>query len=364
MRMTYRTRRRLQRLGIVGLVFLLIGIVTWLCWVIWLERYVVYSRDGAQLDFELPAQSLGGVVATPPAAQGGISIYYNEGTDAIESARELTKLNGYYIGYDALSKNIEGVFEDLKILKAGTPVMIELKGGYGSFYYSTGLSNAQLSQSVSISRVDDLIKELRLRGFYTIAKISAFQDYDFGNKNVTCGLYVKSRVGLWPDPEGYYWLDPTSPSTLAWITSVVKEVKSLGFNEVLLSNFRFPSQVESYIFNGDMEVAIQEATKTIMNECAKDGFALSFGVTTPTFALPDGHTRMFLENVAAQDVAQVMSQVTIENPETRVVFISETNDTRFDNYSVLHPLSSAEVLEAQRADMEAQAEAEEEAENK
>lgn len=353
MRLTYRTKRRLQHLGILALILTLIGALVWLCSVIWLERYVVYSRDGAKLDFELPAQSIGGVVATPPAAQNSVSIYYNEGTDAVDSVKEMTQLNGYYISYDALSKDIEGVFNDLKHVKAGTPVMIELKGGYGSFYYSTGLSGAALSQSVSITRVDELIQELRIRGYYTIAKVSAFQDYDFGNKNVTCGLYVRSRVGLWPDPEGYFWLNPTSPSTLQWVTSVVKELKGMGFNEVLLSNFRFPAQTDKYIFNGDMDAAIQEAAKTINDACASETFVLSFGVAGPNFPLPEGRTRMFFERVEASNVSNIMSQVTIENPEVRVVFTGSTNDTRLDDYSVLRPVNLAELLEAQKADIAA-----------
>ena len=356
MRMTYRTRMRLKRLGLVALTLLVVGTLTWFCWVIWLERYVVYTREGATLDFDLPAQSWGGVVAEPPAAQGGVSIYYNEGSDSIESSRELSALNGYYISYDALKTNIDGVFEDLKILKAGTPVMLELKGDYGTFYYSTGLSGASLSASAPIARVDELIKELRTRGFYTIAKVSAFRDYDFGNKNVTCGLYMKSRAGLWMDPDGYFWLDPTSPTTISWVTSFTKELKNLGFNEVLLSNFRFPAQTDKYIFNGDMDAAIADAAKALMANCGGDSMVLSFGVVSAAFPLPEGRCRMYFENVDASDVATIMSQVTLENPETRVVFTGETNDTRLDAYSAMRPLSSAEVLEAQRADMAAQEE--------
>ena len=47
MSIPYRTRRVLNRLGSVLLVLLLISVVAWLCWVIWLQRYVVYTDDGA-----------------------------------------------------------------------------------------------------------------------------------------------------------------------------------------------------------------------------------------------------------------------------------------------------------------------------
>ena len=47
MSIPYRTRRVLNRLGIVLMIFLLVGVIAWLCWVVWLERYVVYTADGA-----------------------------------------------------------------------------------------------------------------------------------------------------------------------------------------------------------------------------------------------------------------------------------------------------------------------------
>lgn len=53
MSMTYRTRRRLQKLGVTALIVLVVLLIAWFCSVIWLQRYVVYSADGAQVDFEL-----------------------------------------------------------------------------------------------------------------------------------------------------------------------------------------------------------------------------------------------------------------------------------------------------------------------
>lgn len=356
MAIPYRTRRRLQRLGTVGLVFLLLAILVWFCWVIWLERYVVYSREGAKLNFNLPDQSMTGVVATPPSAQTGITIYYNEGSDAVELSREMTAINGYYIDYKALSTDTEGVKKDLERLKAGTPVMIELKGGYGSFYYSSNLSGAIKSASVDVAAVDEIIQMMKTKGFYTIAKISAFRDYDFGNRNVPSGLYMNSRAGLWMDSDGCFWLDPTSTTALGWVTSITMELKNMGFNEVLLDNFRFPAETDKYIFTGDMDAALLQAASTLIASCGSDTFVLSFGVTAPSFPLPEGRTRMYLSNVEASEVGAKASQVTFENPDVRLVFLCDKNDTRFDAYSVLRPLSVAEGLEAQKADMAAQQE--------
>ena len=352
MAMTYRTRRRVQRVTTVVTAVALVFVLFWLCWVIWLERYVVYTRDGAALDFTLSDQSLTGEVAVPPEADMEVDIYFNEGSDALDVDQGLTQLNGYYIDYDALKAgNMEEIRTDLNRLKAGTPIMIELKGGYGSFYYSSGLTGAVSSASVDVAAVDELIQYIRSKGFYMIAKISAFRDYDFGNRNVSSGLYMKSRAGLWMDSGGCFWRDPTSANTIGWVTSIVNEIRNLGFNEVVLDNFRFPAETDKYIFQGDMDSAISAAATTLLATCGTDKFVVSFGVATPSFPVPEGNCRLYLSDVEAKDVELKASQVSFDNAEARLVFLCDTNDTRFDAYSVLRPLSVSEGIEAQKADM-------------
>lgn len=358
MNIPYRTRRTLNRVGTGLLIFLLVFVVVWFCWVIWIERYIVYTKDGAQLDLSLSSNELVGEVALPPEANAEVSIYYNEGSDAVETSKELTQLDGYYIDHAAMTSDISGVWDDLDNLSSGTPVMIDLKGGYGSFYYTSSVSGAISAQSVSTASIDELIKELKSKGFYTIARISAFRDYCFGLNHVSSGLYMLNRAGLWADDGGCYWLNPTDSTALNYISSVVLELKEMGFNEVVLTDFRFPNS-EKYIFSGDKDEALQNAAAQLMSNCVSSGetFTLSFSVTSATFQLPEGRCRMYLEGVEAGNVAAKAAQVTIDDIEARLVFIAETNDTRFNDYGVLRPLSVSEVLETQKAEAKAKAEA-------
>lgn len=351
MNIPYRTRIMLQRVGLIVLTVAAFAALAWFCWVVWLERYVVYGRDGkATLNFDLPEQVETGEVARPPAAEAGISIYYNEGADAVDNSGALTQLSGYYITYDDLSKNLAGVTEELDNVPAGTAVMIELKGGYGSFYYSSVLSDSISSASVNVAAVDELIQDLKSRGYYLIARVSAFRDYNYGVNHVSSGLPLLNKPYLWMDDGGCYWLNPTDSGALGWITQVVMELKEMGFHEVMLGDFRFPNSSE-YRFNDDKEAALQSAAQTLLTSCASNGFTLSFCVTAPSFSLPEGRSRLYLENVDAKDVESKASQCTLDTPETRLVFLGTTNDTRFNSYGVLRPISLAEVLEAQKADM-------------
>ena len=350
MTMTYRTKRRLQRIGTVSLILLMVFLIFWFCWVLWLERYIVYTRDNdAVLDLDFNANEQVGQVALPPSSGGtGITIYYNEGDNAIEITNELSRLDGYYITGEMLSGDLAGVWEDLEHLSSGASVMIELKGGYGSFFYTSKLSDALSSQSVSVAAVDELIQELNKRGFYTIARVSAFRDYNYGLNHVNIGLPVAGKQYLWSDEGGCYWLNPTSSVTLDWVSSIVLELRDKGFKEVMLADFRFPNS-EKYSFNGDKDAALVSAANTLLDRCSRHDFVLSFCVENAGFPLPEGRSRLYLENVSASSVGARVAQVTITNPEVRLVFLAQTNDTRYSDYGVLRPIDVAEVMEAQKA---------------
>lgn len=352
MKIPYRTQRALNRVGTVFLIFLVLAILGWICWVTWLSRFVVYGREGkVTLDFEL-SQEIQGVLATPPEPKGEVPIFFNEGADAVELTKELTQLSGYYISYKDLSTDLAGVKEDLNLVPPGTPVMIELKGGYGSFYYNSSLPDSIGSASVDTAAVDELISSMKTKGYYLIARVSAFQDYNFGLNHVSSGLPLVGLPYLWLDEEGCYWLKPSDPITLNWVTAVVNELKEMGFHEVMLANFRFPNS-EKYSYKDDKEEALKTAAQTLMTSCSSEGFTLSFGVATTTFPMPEGRCRMYLDSVEAKDVQTRAGQATVGDPVTQIVFLGSTNDTRYDEYSVLRPISLAEVLEAQKADIAA-----------
>ena len=315
MSIPYRHRRILNRIGVAALIFLLIFLVVWLCWVIWLQRYVVYTSSGAKLDFSQSSYEISGVEAAPPKSDMEVSIFYNEGADAIDTTKEMTQLSGYYITGDMYKEDLDNVMLQVERLPSSTPIMVDMKGPFGTFFYNSKLDEAITSQSTNIQGVSQLLDRINKKGFYKIARIS-----------------------------GMYWLDPTNATAINWISSVVLELKEMGFDEVLLDNFRFP-QNENYIFSGDKTEALQSAAKKIVEACASNKFVISFGVDDPTFQLPDERCRIYLTNVDAGSVSSKVSQVTFDDPEIRLVFLSETGDTRYDKYSVMRSLNVAEEVE-------------------
>ena len=347
MSIPYRHQRALKRIGTLLAVLFLVFAVTWLCWVVWLQRYVVYTDAGAELNFALSSYELTGKEAVKPKAQPNISIFYNEGADAIDTTNEMTQLNGYYITSEMFQQDIDYVMLQVERFAAGTPVMIDMKGGFGSFFYKSNLPDAVVSASTNIEKVSQLITRLHTKGFYTIARISAFQDRSFGESHVSSGLYMLNRRGLWMDQEGMYWLDPTNATTTSWITSVVLELRELGFDEVLLDDFCFPNS-DQYIFTGDKQAALQSAAATLVSTCSSNKFVLSFQTSDPAFILPEGRCRQYITGISAAGIAQSAAQLKISDPEIRMVFLAESGDTRYEKYSVLRSLHVAEEVEARR----------------
>lgn len=339
MNIPYRTRRTFRRLGIALLILLMTCLVIWLCWVVWLERYVVYSREGATLNFSLSEAGTTAQTAVPPAEQETVAIYINEGSDSVNISTELTQFAGFYADSDALKEDLNAVRSQISALSTDVPVMLDVKSISGAFYYSTS-TGASTDSGLDIAAMDQLIGDLVLSDRYLIARVPAFRDREFGLNNVDYGLFLPSGIGLWMDDQGCYWLDPTSSGTVNYLMRIASELKELGFDEVVFSEFRFPDS-DGYTFSGDRTEALTNAANTLVSTCATDSFAVSFSSTDRGFPLPEGRSRLYLTGVQAADVDDVAAEIQLEDKEIRLVFMAESNDTRFDLYSVMRPLDIA-----------------------
>ena len=341
MAIPYRTRRTLRGLAIAALWLLLIAIIVLLVWLLWLDRYVVYSRDGAKLDFSISNQQLSGQVAQPPANDATVSIYYNEGDNTLNISTELTQLAGFYIDSEMLISRMPEMLDMVKKLPAQTPVMIDVKDIVGRFYYSTALG--PVNTSIDQASMNALIEYLVKSDLYVIARAPALRDYYYGLDHVSDGLPMRGGY-LWMDDDRCYWLNPKSEGTLTRLIQTAKELREKGFNEVLFSDFRFP-ETDKIVFSGSRTEALEAAASRLLESCATERFAVSFLVDSATFPLPEGRTRMYMEGVGASKLKTLAEESGLEDPAVKLVFVTDVNDTRFDAYGVLRPLTTAQFEE-------------------
>ena len=332
---SYRTKARLRkglRIGLLVLAGLLLCVALF---AVYLGRFVVYSPEGARLDFgrntardvELPSES--------PAPSLPAESVVIEFADPDPHAQETVLVSGYYIDLEML-QNPEAVLDAVRELSPPCTVLIDLKGGNGSFYYTTDIDGARQA-AIDIPTVDAVISYLRSHGFTMVARIRAFQDTNFAENHINCAL---QKVGgsLWVG-NGFYWLDPGSETVVAYLKQIARELAEKGFKEIVLDEFRFPDGTQ-IVYNSDKSRSelIAGVATDLLNFFASSNITISFGNPATDFALT-GDSHVYITGVTGSGVsATVKSYSRLEDPQTQLIFLTGSKDRRFDDYQVLRPL--------------------------
>ncbi len=334
---SYRTRRFLRRAFGILTNAVIFGVILLLVGLLWLQRFVVYTPEGARFDFALEKDPDVGVQAGKPKPGPSVNLEFLEPpADDKPADIGLQQINGYYVTVDELLDDLGAVEEKILALPEGTPVLLDVKGIWGYFYYSTAVGKTT-SSSFDMAVMDRFFAAVNSQGLYTIARLPAFRDYDFGRNNHSCALASPGGY-LFADADYCYWLKPHNDRVLTYLIQITRELQKMGFDEVVFKDFRFPDS-ENIVFDGDRGEAIAKAAQTLVTACAGDGFAVSFISADPEFVLPEGQCRLYLENVPASEVQQVLSRY--ENGDKRILFLAQTNDTRYDAGCVLRPIDLA-----------------------
>lgn len=91
--------------------------------------------------------------------------------------------------------------------------------------------------------------------------------------------------------------------------------------------------------------AIAQAASILVTSCATETFTVSFESDDDEFPLPAGRTRLYLTGVSAAKAQGILDHSTVPVKESQLVFLTETNDTRFDISSVLRMLTILDMPE-------------------
>lgn len=339
MSLSYRSRRRIGRtlttLGVIAL----IALVVWLVWIVWVGRYIVYTSEGAKLDFSVDPTFPSGEVATAPPPGETVDIIFEvlppeETTPPVE---EDPRLRGYYIDPEDLKTDITAVRDRLEQLPAGTAVLLDVKDHTGTFYTS---ALAASPTGMDIAQMDELITWLEGRDLHTIARLPALRDRAYALSHTQDGLTKDDGSGhLWADEDGHFWLDPTAQGTRDHLTQVAQELWDLGFDEVVFTQFCYPD-TDELAFDGDRTQALGDAAAALVENCTGKDLWLSFE-SGAIFPLPSGNTRLCMQDVPASQLHEIAAQAVTDDPARQLLFLTTVNDTRFDQYGVLRPLEDA-----------------------
>jgi hypothetical protein len=335
--LTYRTRKRLKTAGLIVGGAAALGLLAWLCWVLWLGRFVVYSREEVKLDFDwvTPGEFVAAVEPTRPE----VNILFDDGSEVVvDRTKPLERMAGFYVTIDMLTDDVAEVERLIREQPKGTAIMLELKSGTGNFYYKTSMPNATVSKKVDKDAVEDLIKYITKADYYTVACIPAFRDRAYGLENTSSGIHHSSGGYLWAGSDNCYWLDPAKSGPRSYLIEIAAELRDLGFNEVVFTDFCFPP-TEDILYEGDKLTALNEAAQHLVYNLATEDFCVSFLCNEEGFVLPEGRTRLYRDKVDASMAQAVAETLTVPDKAINLVYLTDVGDTRFDAFGVLRPLN-------------------------
>ena len=336
--LTWRTRKRLKTAAIVLGSIVSVSLALWLCWILWLGRFVVYTGDTVRLDFDwvTPGEFIDATEPSKPDVQ----IIFDDGSEVVvDRTKPLERMTGFYVTTDMLTGDLAEVERLIREQPKDTSILLELKSGTGNYYYSTTMPNATVSKKVDKEAMESLIRYITKADYYTVACVPAFRDRAFGLKNTSYGIHHSSGRYLWAGDDKCYWLDPVKNGTRSHLIAIASELRDLGFDEVVFTDFRFPP-TEDILYEGDKLAALNETAEHLVYNLATDTFAISFLCSDPGFKLPEGRTRLYRDDVDAAQAQEVAASLDIPSMQTNLVYLTEAMDTRFDVFGVLRPLNT------------------------
>ncbi|MBI5057715.1 MAG: putative glycoside hydrolase [Nitrospirae bacterium] len=147
-------------------------------------------------------------------------------------------LTVYGIGDRNLRNAALGLIEETEL----NTLVIDVKGDRGLVPYKSSVPLASEIGAQKITTVRDirgLMKSLKEKGIYTIARIVVFKDNLLALARPD--LAVKTRRGdIWLDREDLAWVDPCAEEVWDYNINIAIEAAQLGFDEIQFDYVRFP----------------------------------------------------------------------------------------------------------------------------
>lgn len=150
---------------------------------------------------------------------------------------------------------------------------VRIKSSDGKLHYSSAIPEAAEAGAAAGNTVSDgAIGDLIASGHHSIARVAALHDSALAYRypNDAAILQLQHPGVVWYDPDSTFWLDPEKDLTRRYLVGIAAECAALGFDEVLLDEFAYPSNGrQSNIDVSGRKVSKEEALGGLAEELFK-----------------------------------------------------------------------------------------------
>lgn len=147
-------------------------------------------------------------------------------------------LTFYGIGVKSLREPALKLIEETEL----NSLVIDVKGDRGMITFKSSIpiaSEIGAQKLIIVKDIRALMKSLKEKGIYTIARIVVFKDNLLGLSKPD--LAVKTQAGaIWHDRENLVWVDPFRKEVWDYNINIAVEAARYGFDEIQFDYVRFP----------------------------------------------------------------------------------------------------------------------------
>ncbi len=283
------------------LAILLVLVIAVASSVIYLQQFLVYGVDGSR-QIRLPWQTE--EKAPPPDGEGeapenqpDVDVVVQEPED--QSPKETA---AFSLPAQALT---QALWQETEKPAGANAVAVRLKTSNGTVYFNaanavSGAVETELDTAAALAAVT------AQEGLHTIASVACLQDFKAANADVE-GRGLKNTGGyIFYDGNNSLWLDPAKPGTREYVCALAKEIAELGFDELLLTDFSYPTvgKINKIHYNTDVPLANNLDLLLSDLNTALESYDILLSVEVPEAVIAEGP-----DTVAGLDLNRLVSRV-------------------------------------------------------
>ncbi|MDE5854612.1 MAG: putative glycoside hydrolase, partial [Ruminococcus sp.] len=160
-------------------------------------------------------------------------------TAAVIDEADMTDLKSLQSALEAIPKN-----------KGIEYIEIPLKATGGAIYYASSVEKAEKAGAIkSALTLEQITESVKKSGFKSSAIVSTFNDNILPVKFPEVSYWTVSDNKIWLDKNQKSWTAPYSQDALDYISEIISEISSSGFDKVICSDFVYPEFSERDLTN-------------------------------------------------------------------------------------------------------------------
>ena len=283
------------------LAILLVLVIAVAASVIYLQQFLVYGADGSRQS-RLPWQTE--EKAPPPDGEGeapenqpDVDVVVQEPED--QGPKETA---AFSLPAQALT---QALWQETEKPSGANAVAVRLKTSNGTVYFNaanavSGAVETEMDTAAALAAVT------AQEGLHTIASVACLQDFKAANADVE-GRGLKNTGGyIFYDGNNSLWLDPAKPGTREYVCALAKEIAELGFDELLLTDFSYPTvgKINKIHYNTDVPLANNLDLLLSDLNTALESYDILLSVEVPEAVIAEGP-----DTVAGLDLNRLVSRV-------------------------------------------------------